>query len=213
MKSTSTFCSIIAITLFGFPNLQSVSANADNDLLAAASTGDLAGVNAALKSGANINAIDREMTPLGFGANQGHTAVVRLLLQKGADPNLKYPIMNASAQGHLAIVKILIAHGADFKAIDDNGQTALFWSQDQPEVHAYLKEISEVHFKAFVSDCQSEIVQRKKKEDAWLVAADQLHLSKCKFVITESGAMMERPIKGTCPKTEKKFSAIFCLKK
>ena len=213
MKNSAAICSMAIVALSVLPNLQSLSASSDSDLITAASKGNLAGVNAALKSGANINATDGRLTALDWSVNQQHVAVVRLLLQKGADPNLGYPIMQASAQGHLEIVKLLITNGADFKAIDDNGANALFWSKDQPEVHAYLTELSEVHFKAFVSGCQSEVVQRKKKEDAWLAVEDQLHLSKCKFVITESGAVMERPIKGTCPRTEKKFSAIFCLKK
>jgi ankyrin repeat protein len=49
----------------------------------------------------------------------GHEAVVRTLLERGADPNIRdegdnaFPIHFAAERGDLAIVKLLIEHGAD----------------------------------------------------------------------------------------------------
>lgn len=56
-------------------------------------------------------------TALHFGS--GHEAVVRALLEHGADPNIRdegdnaFPIHFAAERGDLAIVKLLIEHGAD----------------------------------------------------------------------------------------------------
>lgn len=124
----------------GILNCQTMPLGPNDDLHRAASKGNLAGVNAALSGGADINSTDRGMTALSLSANQGHIEITRLLLQKGADPNRGYPIIIASARGYLEIVKLLVSKGADIKATDENGMTALYWSKDHPEVQAYLYE-------------------------------------------------------------------------
>jgi ankyrin repeat protein len=56
-------------------------------------------------------------TALHFGV--GHEAVVRALLERGADPNIRdegdhaYPLHFAAERGHLTIVELLVQHGAD----------------------------------------------------------------------------------------------------
>jgi ankyrin repeat protein len=58
--------------------------------------------------------------PLRSAAARGHIDVVRLLLERGADPNLPEPgiaprghaLYSAVANGHVEIVKLLLAHGA-----------------------------------------------------------------------------------------------------
>jgi ankyrin repeat protein len=56
-------------------------------------------------------------TALHFGS--GHEAVVRLLLERGADPNVRdegdnaYPLHFAAERGDLAVVRLLVEHGAD----------------------------------------------------------------------------------------------------
>jgi len=93
-------------------------------LLSAAGKGDAGAVAAILDKYPDI--IDERgtlpgntglRTALHFGS--GHEAVVRILLERGADPNIRdegdnaFPIHFAAERGDLAIVKLLIAHGAD----------------------------------------------------------------------------------------------------
>nr|XP_008196683.1 PREDICTED: uncharacterized protein LOC103313928 [Tribolium castaneum] len=68
---------------------------------------------------------------------------VRKLLQKGADPNLRYP--NGDSLLHKAtdvgVVRLLLEHGADINAQNFNGETPLFHACQQKEielVHLYL---------------------------------------------------------------------------
>jgi ankyrin repeat protein len=70
-------------------------------------------------------------TALSWAAERGHEAVVRLLLEKGADVEAKttfgetaLPI--AARGGHEAVVRLLLEKGADVEA--NNGWTALHWA-------------------------------------------------------------------------------------
>jgi uncharacterized protein len=72
-------------------------------------------------------------TALHFGS--GHEAVVRTLLERGADPNIRdegdnaYPIHFAAERGDLAVVTLLIEHGADPIGTDTtHGLDVLGWA-------------------------------------------------------------------------------------
>jgi hypothetical protein len=83
-------------------------------LASAAAEGDLERVRFLLKIGASPNAegVDNVYTALTGAADAGHTGIVRLLLQKGADPLLKdgegqTAMECAKRNGHTDIVRIL----------------------------------------------------------------------------------------------------------
>ncbi len=62
-------------------------------------------------------------------AYNGHEAIVRLLLEKGADTesesDVRTTLLCAVQVKHAAIVRLLQEHGADIKASDSCGNTAL----------------------------------------------------------------------------------------
>ena len=84
-----------------------------------------------LDAGADINKVTGKScnsTPLMVAAFQGQTEELLLLLERGADPNLKgrsdvangiTPLMCAAMRGHNVIMKVLLERGAvpDSKAL------------------------------------------------------------------------------------------------
>ena len=92
----------------------------------AAKTGDLAGIQAELDKGVDVDEGDDSwpgMTPLHYAADEGHTEVVELLIANGADVNAKNengwtPLHLAAYWGGKEIVELLIAAGADVNAKD-----------------------------------------------------------------------------------------------
>jgi ankyrin repeat protein len=71
-----------------------------------------------------------------IAAKYGHTDVVKTLLAKGADINMKdryshdrTALILAVDNGHINTVEALLAKGADLKAKDEFGETALMCAE------------------------------------------------------------------------------------
>ena len=87
-------------------------------------------------------------TALHFGS--GHEPVVRLLLERGADPNIRdegdnaYPLHFAAERGDVAVVRLLVEHGADpvgagtTHELDALGWAVCFEYAFHPEIARYL---------------------------------------------------------------------------
>ena len=98
---------------------------------------------------ASANADDRHRA-FALASQFGHTAIVRLLLDAGEDPNRYNPIgfhshstslHQAAAAGHDEIVRLLVEHGASLHAKDTMWQaTPAGWARQEgkKEVEAYL---------------------------------------------------------------------------
>jgi mannose-6-phosphate isomerase-like protein (cupin superfamily) len=89
----------------------------------AAETGDIDQVKQAIAEGADVNQADyASRLPLYLAASKGHAAIAVLLIEKGADVSMEYPLLRwrplhaAAYAGHLDVVEILIEHGADVNA-------------------------------------------------------------------------------------------------
>ena len=113
-----------------------VTANeADRVLLDAVSRDDVAAVQQAIRTGANVNAIYRGCTtPLLEACELGFDKVFRILLDAGADPlwtceccDGLSPAAIACHNGHLSIIEILVNHDKSFLGIS-YGESLLFYA-------------------------------------------------------------------------------------
>ena len=99
----------------------------------AAINGDLAGVQAELDKGVDVNVKDRfGFTPLHFAATK---EIAELLINEGADVNAKdkgwTPLYHAAWRGHKEVAELLIAKGADVNMKDVEGVTPLHLAADR----------------------------------------------------------------------------------
>ena len=85
-----------------------------------------------LQSGADVNVQDGTgATPLIIAAKSGNNAMMKLLIEKGADVNAntfyikQTALMIASHQVNMEAIELLLAHSADINISDTHGQTAL----------------------------------------------------------------------------------------
>ncbi len=95
----------------------------------AARRGDLAGVQTAMAQGADLNAVEKGVTPLTLAAQTGREDVAEFLIGKGADVNKaahgESPLLRASSGSSSHIVKLLLASGAHVNVTDTMGRTPL----------------------------------------------------------------------------------------
>ena len=141
----------------------------------AAESGDLAGVQAELDKGANVNAKNQNgATPLHRAAWFGHKEIVELLIAKGADVNAKddsqssnyfgTPLHDAIWENRKEVVELLIGKGADVNAKDVYGATPLDWAEevneaDSSELKAAKKEIADLLRKHELNQLMPRLVQ------------------------------------------------------
>lgn len=91
----------------------------NEEFFAAARKGDAAAVKAFLDAGVDVNAKTRYgATALSYACDKGNIEVVRLLIERGADVNVKdtfygeVPLGWALSHGHTQVVKLLLDKGA-----------------------------------------------------------------------------------------------------
>jgi ankyrin repeat protein len=108
----------------------------DSALIQAARTGSLDTIELLLDSGAEVNlpgptGDDWDATPLQHAILARQSGAVRLLLERGADPNrttgpnATAPLLLAAGDTDPTFVNLLLAHGADPTVEDKNGVTPL----------------------------------------------------------------------------------------
>jgi Ankyrin repeats (3 copies)/Domain of unknown function (DUF3471) len=114
----------LALALLLAPSSPCVAQDDPGDSLRrAASAGDLAKVQELLAAGVDVNAANKYgATALAYASDKGHTEVVKLLLEKGANPNSKDTFYNSTPlnwavqKGHAEIVRALLEKGAEGEA-------------------------------------------------------------------------------------------------
>lgn len=128
--------SMIASMLVAFINIRPMEkpeAAANQELLEAAENGDQKRVLEALNNGADINNTDAPCsgwTPLHLAAYNGHEGVVRLLIDRGANINIRNvdgltPLHAVVETGHEEIARLLIDRGANINTVNNFGTTPL----------------------------------------------------------------------------------------
>lgn len=125
-RCRSAFLSCVVVLLAAA--LPACAADPGEALREAARAGDLTKVDALLAAGAPVDAPARYgQTALYFAAEQGHLAVARRLVERGANVNVEDGFLGASALemalqgGHRELARHLLAHGAEdaFSALAD----------------------------------------------------------------------------------------------
>ena len=108
-------------------------------LIDAVRTGQRDVVDALLRDGADVDARDSLGTTalqMAVGTFDRDTAIVRRLLDAGANPNVvdntrATPLLQASITKDTAILRVLLARGADPCLSDDKGRTILDFAHDE----------------------------------------------------------------------------------
>jgi ankyrin repeat protein len=77
-----------------------------------------------------VNGYEGSNSPLYAACIKGHEAIVKMLVDEGADVNAynekgRTPIHAASSRGHIAIVKMLVRNKADINSQDEKDRTPL----------------------------------------------------------------------------------------
>lgn len=100
----------------------------EDNLWGAARTGDLKGIKRYLAEGADINELSPEtnISPLSWATMMGHAKAAELLIQLGADVNVRQedggtPLHIAASLGRAEIAELLIKEGADVNAKNRGG--------------------------------------------------------------------------------------------
>jgi membrane protease YdiL (CAAX protease family) len=101
-------------------------------VVSAASRGDVPRAQYLIEMGADVNAVynSKGVTALEEAAYRSYPEMVRFLLEKGANPNVKdmdgqTPLILAAEKNQLESIKLLLARGADLNWKNERGFTAL----------------------------------------------------------------------------------------
>lgn len=125
----------VASVLLESPKLKAESRNASDEspLMMASLKGQLDVVKRLIALDADVN--KPGWTPLHYAATNGHTDVIRLLLEHHAfidaqSPNGTTPLMMAASYGSPEAVKLLLESGADFTMRNQKQMTAMDFAKN-----------------------------------------------------------------------------------
>ncbi len=117
-----------------------------------------------LDAGASLENVAGAFTALSTAAFARHSKIVKILLDRGANPNgtahgeqaeLSTPLIMAARAGDEDIVRLILEHGANPKIKDKNGLTPLDWAKNNSGMAKMLEcALSLSPGKRFVDVCR-----------------------------------------------------------
>ena len=139
-------------------------------LMKAVNSNNAASVRELIGQGVDVNELDAAGdAPLVMAAYNGHTEIVRLLLEAGADvsavdPQMKATALHAAAYaGRTAAAKLLIAHHIDIdKQGPYNGYTALHdavWQNHVETAEALIEAGANLHIKSHAGETPLDLAR------------------------------------------------------
>ena len=126
-------------------------------------------------SGTNVNAFDSNgVNLLTYAVMSADFNMVKLLIDKGANPNLKNktktgstPLMMSSGYKSTKIAKYLIKNNADVDIPDNNGDPAINWSAyfgNIPFTKLMLENNAKTNQKSIHSDCVMQVALKEYQD-------------------------------------------------
>lgn len=105
----------------------------------AAFFGHIEAVRVLIAAGADVHAVARnafKVQPVHAAAASKDIAIVRAVLEAGADPNVPQqqgfvPLHEAASSGNRELAELLVAHGADPRVANDAGKTSIDLATEQ----------------------------------------------------------------------------------
>ena len=140
---TRIFQMTLLISLFSMSNY-AISDDAPYKLYKAAENGDIETVEKLISEGVSVNAENKSGSyALNAAAYKNDHKLIKLLLDNGADVDsrnrgLDTPLICATkySSGNEVTVKMLLEAGSDVNAVDEDGNTALFYAKKKEQTTA-----------------------------------------------------------------------------
>ncbi len=141
-------------------------------------------VDVLLKAGADVN-FGAFLVPLCCAVRSGNMATVRRLLElkpkvDAQEEEGDTALMHAAGMGSLEMVKTLVAAGASPKKKDNDGQTAIIYAKDFPQIVEFLKPIST---KADVKYLERELSKPDEATETFLTAVEAGDITRVKAML------------------------------
>ncbi len=145
-------------------------------LMRAVQNNDVAEVKRLIGQGVNVNELDANQdAPLVMAAYEGHTDIVKLLLEAGADvkavdPSMKATALHAAAYaGRTEAARLLIQHHIDInKQGPKNGYTALhdaIWQNNIETARVLIEAGANLNLKAHSGETPLDFAKSRNRKE------------------------------------------------
>jgi len=131
--------------------------------------GNLEKVKELLNKGANPNATYNGVPALIWAVYKGHTDIVALLLENGANINIQdkdgdTPLIVASIKGNEELIKLLLSKNCDLLITSKNGKSALNYLKEKDLL--YLVDMKPINIELFHAAMKNDLARVKFLLDA-----------------------------------------------